>query len=219
MHELREHSQISRREVSITLRQQFLDLGFEFRFFGKAEVFLNYVALAINDEGRRDGVNAAKSGLQFIAGEADGVIHAELIGKFLDGAETAFIYGSTHNQQTLRGVLFLQGDKAGNFLVAGAAPGGPKIENDHFAFEVGGLNGLAVKVLERPIRGGPGGNVFTGGPGAGDDEQRVNPEGEERDGENFGDFHITMRAAGEEFIPEILAGNKPAARTLLRATS
>ena len=63
------------------------------------------------------------------------------------GAHAELIHRSADDRQSLITILFLQRDKTGDFLVAGTTPRRPKIEDEDFALQIGGLNRLADKVL------------------------------------------------------------------------
>ncbi len=74
--------------------------------------------------------------------------------KVLAGDRRAIlIHGNTDHGQFFPAVLFLQGDKAGNFRTAGRAPRRPKVQNDHLAFEIQGLEHLALDGSKFPTWG------------------------------------------------------------------
>src|SRR5580704_4453871 len=83
----------------------------------------------------------------------------------LDNFLAFFIHGDADNGEAFRAVLFLELDEPGSFDFAGLAPGGPEIQKDDFAAEVGELQFLALEVLKHQIADADGAVLRTGGRG------------------------------------------------------
>jgi hypothetical protein len=79
------------------------------------------------------------------------VREARLRGKGLHAGGPAFIERNADDHHSLIGILGMQRDEVGDFSPAWRTPGGPEVEHDDFAFEVGELDRLAIKPRQNPL--------------------------------------------------------------------
>src|ERR1700704_2889721 len=112
----------------------------------QAKLACYQLAFAVNEECGRQHANAAIALADRVLPEQDGVVYSELPGELRDvSAVGILVHGHADDLETLWAVFLLQFDKPGHLDFAWLAPGGPKIEQDGLATEIGELHALAFK--------------------------------------------------------------------------
>jgi hypothetical protein len=109
--------------------------------------------LSINDKRRGKRFHAAVELADRIVAQQNTIIHLVCGDVWLDGVPAILIHRDAHDGESLGFVLLLEFDEPGNFKGAGAAPGGPKVEQDDFAAIIGQFYGGAVGIVESEIGG------------------------------------------------------------------
>ena len=131
--------------------QQLLNLGFDDRYVGGADMAGGDVAFAIDDEGDGQAEDASVLIGELRGGARDRVVHFEFLLEGADGV-IVVVHGEADELHGLR-ILVLHFDEVGNFFFAGLAPGGPEIEDDDFAALIGESKRVAGNVGEKKFRG------------------------------------------------------------------
>lgn len=106
-----------------------------------------HCAISINDKVRGQRIQASVELGDRIIAEQDPVIHFVLSHKRLDRVPTVFVHRDAKNGETLRFVLLLKFGEPRNFDDARATPGGPKIQQNHFATVIGKLDRCAIFIF------------------------------------------------------------------------
>jgi len=148
-----------------------------------ADDFAVEFAVAGNDVGFGDHYGAVFDG--GFLGRLAGVGIVDVVGEEeLVVGGSVFVLGDAEDGAAERGDFILEGDEGVGFVHAGRAPGGPEIEEDNLAAEVGEASGLAVE-SEGEI--GSGSAAKTGGALAivGADEKDYESENESENEDRF----------------------------------
>src|SRR5580698_652348 len=134
--------------------EQLNDSIFEF-LFPLRHTELNQCNFALPVDQQRGGqrVKPAVRGTDIIVAEKDTVVHLAILDVGLNNGPTIFVHGDAEHGKTLVLELPFEIDKPGDLDLAGAAPGGPEIQQYDLALVVGGMNGLTVGVFQAEPRG------------------------------------------------------------------
>jgi hypothetical protein len=127
--------------------------GLDFGGAGAAVEARAHDAVAIDEEGDGDAVDASVLAAELGIAHHDRVVEAHPGDEGADGAFSV-VDGDTDNLQAAGAVLLLPLDEAGNLEAAGRAPGGPEIEQNHFAAETGEIDAGALKIGAGKLRSG-----------------------------------------------------------------
>jgi hypothetical protein len=100
-------------------------------------MLLHEARLAIEHEGRRQGIHARKQLSDFRRRHHDGIVDLVFGGKAFDVVGRPFVFGHADDLKLIA-VLVLQRDQIGNLSAARAAPGRPEIHQHDFAAPCGG---------------------------------------------------------------------------------
>ena len=109
-------------------------------------------ALAINQEGGRQGIDAAVELRRVIVADQNPVIHLQTREKRLDDFPALIVHGDADNGEPFSLMLPLKLLEPGNFDFARTTPGGPEIQEHDFAAVVHEVDELAVRIFEGKIR-------------------------------------------------------------------
>ena len=118
-------------------------------------MLLHDAALGVEHEGSGKRSDAAILEADFVAGQGDGIVDAELGDEVLDGILIVIIHHQTENLEAVL-VFVLEGDEVGNFGAARAAPGGPEIQENDSAMRIGEGEGFAIEASKLEAGGGIG---------------------------------------------------------------
>ena len=179
-------------------------------------------SLTVNDEGSRQRRYTAVEVGHFIGTDDDAVVHLLGFDIGFHGLPAILIHGDAeYGEAAILEALF-KIDEPGDFDFAGAAPGGPEVQEHHFSFIVGKLHRTSMGILEGD--GGLGIAVFLGfdgrtyGPlaaatGQKDTKRRKGggryetaPAGEVHQGTPYHQRLYRQRTAGYSQQPEFTAG-------------
>lgn len=108
-------------------------------------------ALAIDEEGNGDAVNAAVEVAEVGVAHHDWVVHLELLNEWTDGGN-AVVDGNAEHLEALGGVGFLPLNEAGHLDAAGTAPGSPEIEKNDLAAILREVDMRAAEIGAREFR-------------------------------------------------------------------
>jgi hypothetical protein len=130
-----------------------------FRFIenriAKAFVFLNDASFGVQNERSRQRGDSAVLKADGVSSECDGIVDFEFSDKFLDCVLIIVVHDEAENLQPVF-VLILQPDEVGNFRTARPAPGGPEIQENHFAFGVRERDRLSIEAWQFEVWRGVG---------------------------------------------------------------
>jgi len=143
----------STQRLRMRVGEQLLDLRFDDGGLGGADVAGGDLSVAVDHKSDGQTEDSAVSIREFGIAQRDWIIHFELLLKLANG-RLAVVHGNAEDLQTLRGVLVLQLNEVGNFLLAGFAPGGPEIQHDDFAAVVRQAEVAAGEIGERKVGSG-----------------------------------------------------------------
>src|SRR6202035_5751208 len=133
--------------------EQLLNRIFEILPAGEPDMDGRNAAFAIDHEGGGQRFHAAILIAHLVVSQHDSVINLLLRYERIDGFPAVVIHGDAEHLEAAVLVLPLELGKPGNFDAAGTAPGGPEIQQHHFALEVGEMNQLAAGVFEGEFGG------------------------------------------------------------------
>jgi hypothetical protein len=109
-------------------------------------------AFPIDEESGGQSIHTAvKLGCLIVANH-HAVVHLEALDERLDDVPTVIVHRNTEHYEAFVLVLALEIDEPGDFDFAGTAPGGPKIEENHFAAVIGEMNDFAVRIFQGKVR-------------------------------------------------------------------
>ena len=123
----------------------FLDGSFELGEVGFALVAGEDVALGIDEIGDGESEDAAVEVAEVLVADDDGVGELEFAIDLLYGSGFV-VHGDADDLKAVGGILLLPGGEAWNLCEAGAAPGGPEVEQDEFSAIGGEVDGFAGEV-------------------------------------------------------------------------
>ena len=106
----------------------------------------------VDQKRARQRVQATVQLAEHLRSQQDAVVHLAFLNVRLDDAPAILVHGNANHRKTLVLVGLLELDEPGDFDLTGAAPGGPKIEQDNLALIVGKLDASAIGVLQGEIR-------------------------------------------------------------------
>src|SRR5580658_2709 len=150
--------------------EQLNDGILEFLFpHGHALVYRGDVAFPVDQQRGGQRVQPAVGSADFVVAKKDAVVHLAIPYVGLDGGPTVFVHGHAEHGEALILELGFELHEPGDLDFARAAPGGPEVEQDHFASIVGKMDGLAVGVFQTELGGGFA--ILGGSFGAADCEQ------------------------------------------------
>src|SRR5713226_2387270 len=131
----------------------------DFRFvqdgIAQAFVLLNDAAFRVQHKRSRQRGDATVLHANVVGGKSDGIVDAKSFNKSLNSILIVVVHHETENLKAVI-VFVLQLDEIWNFRAARSAPGGPKIQENDFAFRVGERDGLAVEASKLEVRRGIG---------------------------------------------------------------
>ena len=113
-------------------------------------------AVAVYHERCGQRFEAAVEIARGVIAEHNAVVHFLLANEGIDRFPTVVVHRNSDHFEAAVFVLALEFGEPGNFHHAGTAPGGPEIEQHDFAFVIGKLDQLAIRVFQGEI-----GRVFT----------------------------------------------------------
>src|SRR5713101_2785018 len=142
-------------EVAGRQAEERADFGFVKNRVVKAFVLLHDAALGIEHERSRKRGDAPVLGADLVGGKRDRIIDAEFGDKFPDGVLIVIINDEAENLQAVL-VFILERDEVRDFGAAGSAPGGPEIQEEHFAARAREGDGFSIKAIQLEIGCGLG---------------------------------------------------------------
>ena len=110
-------------------------------------VFLHDAALIIENERSGKRGDAAVLNADFVRRHSYGIVDSIFLDEFFHFGNVVVIDVETDDLQTVA-VFFLELDQIGNFGAAWPAPGGPEIQEDHFAARCGEGERLTVEIVD-----------------------------------------------------------------------
>lgn len=131
------------------LRYDLADVGFDLVFAGEACGLRDDGAVAVDEEGAGQVVDAAVGFVDLVVGVEDGVGDAGLLHGVLDGLFGCVVFYNADDLETLTFILLVELLEPRHFDLAGGAPGGPEVDEDGLAFEVVEGEFFAVERVER----------------------------------------------------------------------
>src|SRR5579863_5838419 len=164
----------------------------EFLFpHGDGHVNRRDLPLPVNEQRGWQRVQPAVRGADIVVAQQDAVIHLHVLGVGFDGGPSVFIHGYPYHREALIFELPFEIHKPRNLDLAGAAPGGPEVQQHHFASIIGGTHHLAVRVFQaepgcRPancvvqVEGSRRGLVLLAAFGSGLDSAKVRASGPQK---------------------------------------
>ncbi len=105
----------------------------------------------IDDERRGQRFEAAVEIARGVIAEHNTIVDFLLADEGIDRFPTVVVHRNSDHFEAAVFVLALEFGEPGNFNHAGAAPGGPEIEQHDLAFVIGEVDQLAVRVFQREI--------------------------------------------------------------------
>jgi hypothetical protein len=129
-----------------------LNAIFEFLPVYQANVNGRDSALAINQEGGREGIDSAVELRRVIVADQNPVIHLQTREKRLDDFPAFIVHGDANDREPFSLMLPLKIFEPGNFDFARATPGGPEIQEHDFPSVLSEVDELAVRIFEGKIR-------------------------------------------------------------------
>ena len=143
------------------IRQSLLDIGLDIALGGEPHLGGNDGSLAIDKEGGGHGVETTVLLAKRVAVDEDGVVDLFLIDELGDGRlvfgpaglvvlfQVVSLGVDAEDFKSLGCVPFAELDDPRRLNFAGAAPGGPEIDEDGFAFVVGEGDFFAAEIFKR----------------------------------------------------------------------
>lgn len=95
------------------------------------------------EEGIRNGFEGFEEVKGLGAGTNEGIAKAVSFGENEQAGGGSFVQGNAQKNESAGGKFLSEGDEFGQFLCAGGAPSGPKIEQEKFAVKGSGIERLA----------------------------------------------------------------------------
>jgi hypothetical protein len=131
------------------------NFGFVKNGIAEPFVFLHDAAFGIEHERSGKRGDAAVLETNFIGGNRDGIVDAELFREFLYGVLIIVVNDETENLEMVF-VFFLKSNENGNFGAARSAPSRPEIHENNFAVGVGEGNRFSIDSRKFEVRRGIG---------------------------------------------------------------
>lgn len=107
-----------------------------------------HVTIAIYQNGGRERFRRTIEIRRWIVAHYDRIVDPHFLGEWRHRFPAIVIEGNADHHKTLIFIFPLKIDKPRNLDLAWAAPGGPEIDHDRFAFVVGEADYLAVHILQ-----------------------------------------------------------------------
>src|ERR1700733_10458488 len=143
----------SNRSAGARRIEQLNDGIFEILFpHGDSDVNRCNLPLPVDQQRSGQRVQPAVRGADLVVAQQDAIVHLHVLDVGLDGGPAVFIHGYPHHGEAFIFELPLEIHEPGNLDFAGAAPGGPEVQQHHFTLVVGGMNGLSVGIFQLELR-------------------------------------------------------------------
>ena len=127
------------------------DFQFVQQRIAQALVLLHHAAFRIEHERCGQSGDSAVLHAHFVRSHGNGIVDAGFLDNFLDRGGIVVVHRQPDDLQMIL-IFVLQFDQVGNFGAARSAPGGPEIQQNHFAVRVSERERLAVQRVELELR-------------------------------------------------------------------
>ena len=136
-----------------SLSDQFENLGLVVAPTDQAKMRRGDSPLAVDQESRRERVDAAEELRHAVVANHHGVIYRPLLYERLNGLPAVFIHRDAQRGEATILVQLLEFDKPGNFSLARPTPGSPEIEQNDLSSVIGELDAYTVHARQGKVRG------------------------------------------------------------------